>query len=64
MNTYCIKTVETIEHVYRLVAETEDEALTLLKTEIHDSEYNYIDEEFKSIEVDRQDHIVYTNSMF
>ena len=52
MNTYCIKTIETIEHVYRLVAETEDEALTLLKTEIHDSEYNYIDEEFQSIEIE------------
>ena len=24
----------------------------LLKTEIHDSEYNFIDEEFKSIEVE------------
>jgi hypothetical protein len=44
--------VETIEHVYRLVAETEDEALALLKTDIFDSEYNFIDEEFKSIEVE------------
>ena len=52
MNTYCIKTVETIEHVYRLVAETEDEALALLKTDIYDSEYNFIYEEFKSIEVE------------
>jgi len=52
MNTYRIKTVETIEHVYRLVAETEDEALALLKTDIYDSEYNFIDEEFKSIEVE------------
>ncbi len=52
MNTYCIKIVETIEHVYRLVAETEDEALALLKTDIYDSEYNFIDEELKSIEVE------------
>ena len=54
MNTYCIKTIETIEHVYRLVAETEDEALALLKTDIFDSEYNFIDEEFKSIEVEEK----------
>lgn len=54
MNTYCIKTVETIEHVYRLVAETEDEALALLNTDIFDSEYNFIDEEFKSIEVEEK----------
>jgi len=52
VNTYCIKTIETIEHVYRLVAETEEEALALLKTDIYDSEYNFIDEEFKSIEVE------------
>ena len=55
MNTYCIKTVETIEHVYRITAETEDEALALLKTDIYDSEYNFIDEEFKSIEVEGGD---------
>ena len=54
MNTYCIKTVETIEHVYRLVAETEDEALALLNTDIFDSEYNFIDEEFKSIAVEEK----------
>ena len=52
MNMYCIKTIETIEHVYRISAETEVEALELLKTDIHDSEYNYIDEEFKSIELE------------
>jgi len=52
MNTYCIKTVETIEHVYRLVAESEEEALALLKTDIYDSEYNFMDEKFKSIEVE------------
>lgn len=52
MNTYCIKTIETIEHVYRISAETEGEALALLKTEIHDSEYNFIDEEFRSIELE------------
>jgi len=50
VNTYRIKTIETIEHVYRISAETEDKALALLKTEIHDSEYNFIDEEFQSIE--------------
>ena len=54
MNTYCIKTIETVEHVYRLVAETEEEALALLKTDIYDSEYNFIDEEFQSIEVEAQ----------
>ena len=53
MNTYCITTIEKIEHVYRISAETEDEALTLLKTELHDSEYNYIDEEFQSIELEK-----------
>ena len=52
MNTYFIKTIETVEHVYRISAETEDEALELLKTEIHDSEYNFIDEELKSIELE------------
>jgi len=52
VSTYCIKTIETIEHVYRSSAETEDEALALLKTEIHDSEYNFIDEEFRSIELE------------
>jgi hypothetical protein len=54
VNTYCIKTIETVEHVYRLVAETEEEALALLKTDIYDSEYNFIDEEFQSIEVEAQ----------
>ena len=54
MNTYCIKTIETIEHVYRISAETEDEALALLKTEVHDSAYNYIDEEFQSIELESE----------
>ena len=52
MSTYCIKTIETIEHVYHITAETEDKALELLKTEIHDSEYNFIDEEFQSIELE------------
>lgn len=54
MSTYCIKTIETIEHVYRITAETEDKALELLKTEIHDSEYNFIDEEFQSIELEAE----------
>ena len=52
MSTYCIKTIETIEHVYYIEAETEDKALELLKTDIHDSEYNFIDEEFQSIELE------------
>ena len=55
MNTYCITTIETIEHVYRIPAETEDEALALLKTDIHDSEYNFIDEEFKSIQLEEDE---------
>jgi hypothetical protein len=54
MNTYCIKTIETVEHVYRVVAETEEKAMALLKTDIYDSEYNFIDEEFQSIEVEVQ----------
>ena len=52
MNTYCITTIETIEHVYRIEAETEDKALELLKTEVHDSEYNFIDEEFQVIKLE------------
>ena len=52
MSTYCIKTIETIEHVYRIEAETKDKALELLKTDIYDSEYNFIDEEFQSIELE------------
>lgn len=52
MKKFKITTIETIEHVYRISAETEDKALELLKTELHDSEYNYIDEEFQSIELE------------
>jgi len=52
MNTYCITTIETIEHVYRIEAETEDKAMELLKTEVHDSEYTFIDEEFETIKLE------------
>jgi hypothetical protein len=55
VNTYCITTIETIEHVYRIPAETAEKALTLLKTDIHDSEYTFIDEEFKSIELEEDE---------
>ena len=53
MNTYCITTIETVEHVYRIAAATEDEALLMLKTEFHDSDYDIIDEKLKSIKLEK-----------
>jgi hypothetical protein len=52
VNTYCITTIETIERVYRIPAETAEEALARLKTDIFDSEYNFVDEKFKNMELE------------
>ena len=54
MNRYWIQTIETTEHNYYIVAETEDEALTLFKTKHYDPDSHFIDEEFKSIEVEAE----------
>jgi len=41
------------KHVYRIDAATEDEALLMLKTEFHDSDYDIIDEKLKSIKLEK-----------
>ena len=55
MKKYRVTTIETNEKVYYVNAETEDEALKLLKTEIYDHEIYFLNEELKSIVLDERD---------
>ena len=49
MNRYCIKTIETIENSYWIVAETEQQAKELLASNCYDPECFFLDEKIQGI---------------
>lgn len=53
MNTYRITTIETIENVYHVKAETEQEAKELLHMNYYDHDVYFLNEETKSIELEK-----------